>query len=85
MNDPHPRSVADAIAAKLAERGATAMGGVLAHVHWVAIAKITVLDDDGNVRSPDYHVLDSLGDDDDARMAMAHRMVWEAERQAGRG
>jgi hypothetical protein len=77
-------SVADAIAAKLTTRGLVPAGGVMAEITYVAIAKVTVFDVDGRP-TVTYRPMDNLAGDEDARLAMAHRMVWEAERQAGKG
>jgi len=84
MNDNTRVSVAQAIASKLTEDGQVPDGGMLTEVQYVAVAKVRTFDADGT-QTVSYRFFDNLGRDEDAKMSMAHRMVWETERQARRG
>jgi hypothetical protein len=75
-------SVADAIARKLTDRGLVPTGGVFAEVHYVAVAKVTVFDVEGNL-DESYQYFDNLDGNDEQGVLLAHRMVGEAERRAG--
>lgn len=83
MEDQRHASVGEAIASKLTTNGHVPEGGVLAEIQYVTAAKVRVFDADGRERVT-YQFFDNLGGDDDTKMSLGRRLVWETERQAGR-